>query len=330
MNTRETDPGGAASAGRRRPAFLRHAPAVALLVVLVASYGPVVIELVRDWIRDPNYHHGFLIPVISGYLLWQRRREWAEDPARPSGWGLVGIVVAAAMLILGSAGAEVFTQRLSLLLLLGSLVLFLHGWRRLRRVAFPLAFLLFAIPLPYLLYFGLTAPMQSLAAKFAILGLKAIGVPLVAQGNVIHLANGSLEVAEACSGIRSLYAFLALGALVAQSTSVPFWGRLLIFLATIPLSVIGNAVRVWASGVGTCMVGPEVTRGTVHELFGLLVFAVSLGVFLLFKKVIGRAWSHAGSSPSPSSDSPESTPGSSAAGERQTPSSPPSSSSRQS
>lgn len=327
MSRPETEPSGSASDGRPSPALLRHAPGIALLAVLIASYGPVVIELVKDWIRDPNYHHGFLIPVISGYLFWNRRRELVSDPVRPSWFGLGGILLAAAMLVLGSAGAEVFTQRMSLLVLVGSLVLFLYGWRRLRRIAFPLAFLLFAIPLPYLIYYGLTGPMQALAAKCAILGLKAIGVPLVAQGNVIHLANGSLEVAEACSGIRSLYAFLALGALVAQSTSVPIWGRLLIFLATIPLSIIGNAVRVWASGVGTCIVGPEVTRGTAHELFGLLVFAVSLGVFLLFKKVVGKAWSRAGSSPSPLSGSPGSTPGDSGAADRPTKLSPPSSSS---
>jgi exosortase len=327
MSLPEAERSGSASDGNRSPTLLRLAPGIALLVVLIASYGPVVIELVQDWIRDPNYHHGFLIPIVSGYLLWNRRRELVSDAARPSWFGLVGILLAAAMLILGSAGAEVFTQRLSLLVLVGSLVLFFYGWRRLRRVAFPLAFLLFAIPLPYLIYYGLTGPMQALAAKCAILGLKAIGVPLVAQGNVIHLANGSLEVAEACSGIRSLYAFLALGALVAQSTSVPIWGRLLIFLATIPLSIIGNAVRVWASGVGTCLVGPGVTRGTPHELFGLLVFAVSLGVFLLFKKVVGNAWSRAGSSPSPLSGSPGSTPEGSEAGDRQAKPSPPSSSS---
>jgi len=327
MKLPEAERLGAASGGRRVPALLRHAPGIALLAVLILSYGPVLVELVRDWIRDPNYNHGFLIPLISGYLVWSRRGELVSGEAKPSLLGLGGILVAVAMLILGTAGAEVFTQRVSLLLLLGSLVLFFYGWRRLRRVAFPLVFLLFAIPLPYIIYYGLTGPMQALAAKCAVLGLKAIGVPLLAQGNVIHLANGSLEVAEACSGIRSLYAFLALGALVAQSTSIPAWGRLLVFLATIPLSIVGNAVRVWASGVGTCLVGPEVTHGTVHELFGLLVFAVSLGVFLLFKKVVRNAWSHAGSSPSPLLDSPGSTPESSEAGDRQTKRSPPSSSS---
>ncbi len=327
MSVPETEPASAASGGRQDPKLLRQALGIALLAVLILTYGPALVELVRDWIRDPNYNHGFLIPIISGYLIWKRRGELASSAAKPSWLGLGGILVAAALLILGTAGAEVFTQRVSLLVLLGSLVLFFRGWQQLRRVAFPLAFLLLAIPLPYIVYYGITGPMQALAAKCAVLGLKAIGIPLVAQGNVIHLANGSLEVAEACSGIRSLYAFLALGALVAQATPVPIWGRLLIFLATIPLSVVGNAVRVWASGVGTCMVGPEVTRGTVHELFGLLVFAVSLGVFLLIKKVVSKSWSHVGSSPSPFSDSPESTPESSGEGERQPKQSPPSSSS---
>jgi exosortase len=199
-----------------------------------------------------------------------------------------------------------------LIVLLASLVLFLYGWHHLRLVAFPLALLFLAIPLPYVIYYGLTGPMQTLAAKFAVWGLRGIGVQALAQGNMIHLPQGSLEVAEACSGIRSLYAFLAVGALVAYSTSIPLWGRLILFSATIPLSVAGNAVRVWGSGLGASMIGPEATHGTAHELFGLLVFTISLGVFYLLKKATGSLWSSATLPPCSSSASPGSMPENSA------------------
>jgi exosortase A len=268
----------------------RFAPAIGVFGVLLIVYWPVLVELVKDWIRDPNYSHGFLIPLVSGYLLWTRRQELQRQTPSPSLWGLPGILLAGAMLVLGTAGAEVFTQRMSLLLLLAALVLFMFGWRHLGMVTFPIAFLFFAIPLPYVIYFGLTAPMQTLAAKLAVVGLKATGVPAVVQGNMIHLPQTSLEVAEACSGIRSLYAFLAVGALVAQATPIPLWGRLGVFVLTIPLSVAGNAVRVWGSGMGAYLIGPEATKGAVHELFGILVFLVSLGIFVLLKKVIGKLW----------------------------------------
>jgi exosortase len=314
----------ALSRGSPLKQFARFAPGIAVLAALLASYGSVIVELVRDWIRDPNYHHGFLIPVVSGYLVWQRRGELKPDAGGRSLLGLGGILLAAALFILGSAGAEVFTQRMSLLLLLASLVLFLYGRKPLRAVMFPIAFLIFAIPLPYLVYYGLTGPMQAFAAKCAAWGLRAIGVQAIIQGNMIHLSQTSLEVAEACSGIRSLYAFLAVGALVAYFTSMPLWGRLVIFLATIPLSVAGNAVRVWGSGMGACLVGPQATEGTAHELFGLFVFSISLALFFITKKVVRSLWSSDTSSPSSSSPSPASTPPNSA-GSGPSPGSPPSS-----
>ncbi len=282
-----------AAGGRLRPVL-----SIFLLAVPLAVYIPVLIELVRDWIRDPNYNHGFLIPVVSAYLLWTNRQKLRAQPKTPSLLGLLGLLAAAAMLILGTAGAEVFTQRMSFLLMLASLVLFLYGWGHLRLVGFPIAFMFFAIPLPYVIYYGLTSPLQALAAKLAVFGLKGAGIPAVVQGNMIHLPQTSLEVAEACSGIRSLYAFLAVGALVAQATPIPLWGRLLIFALTIPLSVAGNAVRVWGSGLGAYLIGPEATTGTVHELFGIVVFVVALGIFVLLKKVVGKLWSSAPSSPS--------------------------------
>ena len=139
--------------------------------------------------------------------------------------------------------------------------------------------------------------MQTFAAKCAIFGLHLVGVPVAAEGNIIHLSNTSLEVAEACSGIRSLYAFLTLGALVAYSTPAPGWVRATIFLFTIPLSVAGNAVRVFGTGIAVHLFGPSMAEGTVHEMFGMIVIAFSLGVFLILKSIARRLWLSASSSP---------------------------------
>jgi exosortase len=261
-----------------------------MTVVLIAVYAPVTAELARDWIRDPNYSHGFLIPVISAFLVWQGRHKLTAVPARPSWWGMVGLLLAAALLVLGAAGAEVFTQRVSLVLALASIVLLLGGWRRLRLTGFSIAFLLFAIPLPYVIYYDLTAPMQALAAHNAIVGLNGLGIPAVAEGNIIHLPGATLEVAEACSGIRSLYAFLALGALLARTLPLPWWGRIAVFLLTIPLSVVGNAIRVWGSGVAAYIGGPATAEGVPHEIMGLVIFALALGVLYLIGKGARRIW----------------------------------------
>lgn len=268
----------------------RSLPWVLLFGLIAAVYAPILLELGRDWMRDPNYSHGVLMPVISAFLLWRQRKHLASLPRRPVFVGLLGVLVSIALLILGVAGAEVFTQRVSLVLLLASVVLFLLGWRWLRATAFPLAFLLLAIPLPYVLYYTLTSPMQSFAAQCAVFGLKLLGVPVVAQGNVLHLPDTTLEVAEACSGIRSLYAFLALGALMAYFMKIPPLGRILVFLATVPLSVAANALRVWATSLGAYLVGPQVAEGTTHELFGVFVFVFAMGLFFLLRKGVRSLW----------------------------------------
>jgi exosortase len=271
----------------RRPFSL---PVAAAVATVLAVYAPVMAELARDWARDANYSHGFLIPVVSGYLVWASRARLRRIPPAPSWAGLAGLLAGAALLLVGVAGAEVFTQRVSLLVVIASLVLFLAGWEWLRRLAFPIGFLLLAVPLPYILYYGLTGPMQSVAARFATMGLRVVGVPVVAQGNILHLPDVSLEVAEACSGIRSLYAFLAIGALLARSMPVPPWARGAIFLATVPVSVLGNAVRVFMTALGVHLVGPGVARGLAHELFGLIVFGGSLALFLFLRKGVRALW----------------------------------------
>ncbi|MFB3908275.1 MAG: exosortase/archaeosortase family protein [Candidatus Eisenbacteria bacterium] len=277
---------------------------LALIAAIVVAYVPVLFELGRDWLRDPNYHHGILIPLISGYLIWKHKKALNTLSARPAWFGLAGLLISAALLLLGSAASEVFTQRVSLVLLLASLAIYLFGWRHLRLVGFPIAFLLLAIPLPYVIYYGLTAPMQAFAARCALAGLHLVGIPAVNQGNIIHLPEASLEVVEACSGIRSLYAFLAVGALLASSARMSAGWRVALFLTTIPVAIAGNALRVWGSGVQTWLFGPKATQGTLHEIFGLLVFAISLAVFLLIKKLAGYLCCSDGRSRSLLSQSP--------------------------
>jgi exosortase len=280
-----------------------------LMLTVCVVFASVASEIVGDWRRDANYSHGFLIPLVSAYTLWQKKSVLRNTRRSPSLWGLAGLIGALCLFVVGTAAAEVFTQRVSFLILCGSLVCFLFGWRHLRLVVFPIVFLTLAIPLPYVIYYGITMPMQALAAKIAAGGLMVIGIPAMVQGNMIHLAGGvSLEVAEACSGIRSLYAFLAVGALMAYSLRIAWWGRLVVFATAIPLTIAGNAFRVFGSGVAASFFGMEATRGAIHETFGLVVFVVTLSLFYAVQKVAQSIWSHGTSQPSSSSASPASTP----------------------
>jgi exosortase len=286
-----------------RPSWV--APAIVALVVLTA-YGRVILELANDWRTDPNYAHGFAIPLISGFLIWKRRGEFRGLRPSPSNLALGGVLGALGLLILGAAGAEVYTQRVSLIILVASVAVFLHGYGLLRIISFPLAFLLLAVPIPYVLYYGITAPMQTQAAGIAAWGLQAIGVHAAAIGNTLRLPQGNLEVAEACSGIRSLYAFVGVGAIVAYTTTVPLWARLVIFSMTIPLAILGNAVRVWTSGMGVYLIGPRVTKGLPHELFGIAVFLGCMCIFIGVRKLVRSLWSSAQSLPRSSSGQPAS------------------------
>jgi len=185
-----------------------------LVLVVAAVYAPVLAQLAGDWIHDPNYSHGFLVPVISGFLLWRSRKQFQALPRAPLNAGLIGILGSALLLIVGVAGAEVFTQRVSFVLLLASLVLFFAGRAWFKKAAFPLAFLLLAIPLPYLVYYSLTAPMQALAAHAAVTGLGWVGVPAVAQGNIMATQFHTEKSARA--GLQVLKAFCDLEVSVAR------------------------------------------------------------------------------------------------------------------
>ena len=178
------------------------------LTILV--YFDVMSRLIHQWSNDPNFSHGFIVPLFSAFVVWTKRQELMALPVKPSSWGLAVIVVSLVMVIVGSLGAELFVARVSLVLLLGGMVIFLLGWQHFRAILFPWLFLFFMVPIPAIIFAQLTLPLQTLAARLATAALQTVGIPVLREGNVIALPAMPLEVAEACSGIRSL---LSLGTL---------------------------------------------------------------------------------------------------------------------
>ncbi|MBD3383163.1 MAG: exosortase [candidate division Zixibacteria bacterium] len=251
-----------------------------ILVLILAVYLPVLIDLVVDWYQDDNYSHGFLILPIAAWLIWRKRNELAETPTKMNNLGLLMAIGSLFLLIAGTAGAEYFTARVSFVGLLFSLCLYFFGWQFTRKIWFAFFFMLFMIPIPYVIYYAATFPMQLLASKVAGVVLNAIGLPLIRQGNILHIPNYTLEVAEACSGIRSLFSLLALGALFAYFTQDNKFKAVFLFLATVPIAIAGNVFRVTVTALGAHTVSIKFAEGTLHEISGLIVFVFSL--ILLF------------------------------------------------
>jgi exosortase len=252
-----------------------------LLSLLVLLYGSVLRLLVSQWWTDPNYGHGFFVPLFSGYLLWHERARWMRSEGKPSNFGFLVMLGAVALLFIGSLGAELFTSRFSLLVLIAGIILFLAGWKMLRAVSFPLAFLLFMIPIPVIIYNQITFPLQLIASRLATFWLEVVQVPVLRDGNILILSNYSLEVVEACSGIRSLMSLIALAVAYGHLAEPRRWVRYALILLMVPSAIVTNAIRIMGAGVLAHKFGPLAAEGFLHEFSGWVVFLTTLVLIFL-------------------------------------------------
>jgi exosortase len=261
------------------------------VLALAAVYGGLLIELAKDWIRDDNYSHGFLVLPAAAYMTWQRRAVLRDLPVAPSLSGIAVVGGGLVLLLIGTAGIELFLTRVSIVVVLGGSVLFLFGPSHLRAVAFPLAFLLLMIPLPALIFNQIAFPLQLLASQFGVEVLQGFGIPVLREGNVIVLANTTLEVAEACSGIRSLISLVTLTLLYSYISGHRTAFRAVIVLAAVPIVVLTNGLRVATSGLATHYYGPGMQDGRLHDLTGLIVFVVSFAMIVAVERLLARTLS---------------------------------------
>lgn len=258
-----------------------------LAAVFLALYLPIIIELVGEWYIDSNYSHGFLIIPVSVWLIWKKREILKTIPLETGKWGVPIIAASLVLFILGTAGAEYFTARVSMVGLLLGVTLFLAGPRFVREIWFAFFFLLFMIPIPYIIYYSLTFPLQLLGSKIAAGVLGVLGIPHLRQGNIIHLPdNYSLEVAEACSGLRSLVSLLALGALLAYWTQTSKIKASILFLSTVPIAIAANIFRITVTAVGAYGVSRAIAENFLHELSGTIVFLFSLTSLLILSSLL--------------------------------------------
>ena len=259
----------------------------ALLIALVAFiYARVLIKLVHDWYYIPDFSHGFLIPFFVGYILWRRRAQLRNTPLRPSWAGVIVIVFALLVLLTGIYGADLFLSRISLVFLLVGLIWTFAGIPMLRAVTFPLAVLLLAIPFPAIVFNQITFPLQLLASRVAGVVLPLFGVPVLREGNVIQLPAMQLEVAEACSGIRSLMTLFTVAVVYGYFVEKSAARRWILALASIPIAVAANALRIVGTGLCVQYWNPDKALGFFHEFSGWLMFVISLICLYFTQKLI--------------------------------------------
>jgi exosortase len=269
-----------------RTAFWR---ACVLAACVLLIYAPVLIHLAQQWWDEPDYSHGFLVPLFSAYVLWRRRDDLRKIAPRPSWTGMAILCASLAVLFIGTLGAELFLQRISMLGVLGGLIVWFWGWRMMRATAFPLLFLLLMIPLPGVIYYQIVFPLQILASRLATWTLHRLNLfPVLREGNVIVLPSTRLEVAEACSGLRSLFSLMAIAAMYAYLAEKNNLTRWILCLLVFPIAVAGNAGRVVFAAISAELGGASAVEGWSHLLSGLFLFFGSTLLLLICHAMINR------------------------------------------
>jgi exosortase len=269
---------------RRTQAALAMLAAAMLLVYL-----PTVTSHARQWASADNNSHGFIVAPFAAWFAWQRRGALSALPA-PGHW--LGIPLVAASLCVfaaGQLGAELFLARVSLIGVLAGAIVFVWGWRHLRLLLFPLAFLLLMIPLPAVVFNQIAFPLQLLASRVGETVLSLAGVPVLREGNLLMLPSVTLEVAQACSGIRSLVSLLTLAVLLGTFTGGGRMMRAALALSSVPVAIAANAARVAGTGLAAHWIGPQAAEGFLHEFSGWVVFAAAFALLLAIHRAF-RGW----------------------------------------
>jgi exosortase len=257
--------------------------------LLIACYAPVLARLVRQWNNDEDMGHGFFVPVIAGWIAWQKRDELFSSSLRPNYFGLVLVLYAAAQLWIGTLGAELFLSRTAFLISLVGSVLLVGGTHALKVLAFPIGLLVLMIPLPGVIYNQITFPLQLFASQVAAYTLELIGIPVLRDGNILELASQKLSVVEACSGIRSLLSLTFLSLVYAYFFDSKPWMRWALLLATVPIAIAANAGRVTLTGIMS-EINPEFAHGLAHTASGWVIFMIALVFLVITHQIINQIY----------------------------------------
>jgi exosortase len=250
---------------------------------------PVIFMLVEAWNSRPDASHGWFVVPIAGWIAWTKRKEFLAAPARSCGPALIIVFAGLLLAVMSERIRLESVARLAMLTTLNGLLLFTMGWPRYRVVMFPALFIFLMVPMPVTFTGAITFPLQLMASALAENAISLLGIPVSRMGNVLTLPAGKLEVAEACSGLRSLMTFVTIGVLLAWLTPGRV-RRITVALLAIPFALFANILRLTFTGVGLQMIGPESTSGFIHELVGISAFLISMGLYAASARALGSRW----------------------------------------
>lgn len=226
------------------------------------------------------YSHSYLVPFVSAFLAWRKREHLAQLPRVPTNWGFAFMILACVLVLLSDLLGFRILGQLAMIPMLAGLMLVFVGWRFVRHLWFPLAFLLFMIPLPQSLTTSITFRLKIMAADGAVWLCNAFYLPMLRDGSYIHIVNDRLLVGDVCGGMRSLIALLALGALVAYMSETRMWASIVIVLFSPVIAVVANLLRIAFLCVVAYFGGSELASGWVHDFSGVLIYLVAIGLLL--------------------------------------------------
>lgn len=271
---------------RASPAFL---VTVGLCVALLSATSyDTLLYMARVWTGREEYSHGFLIPIIAVFLVWQRKDQIEKSEFRGSWLGVMVVAVGVVINFVGQLATLFILQQIGLLIAVYGLVLAFAGLRVFRLLAAPLLLLLFMIPLPDFLLNTLSARLQLLSSQIGVGFIRLFDISVYLEGNVIDLGVYKLQVAEACDGLRYLFPLMTLGFIMAYFFRAALWKRLLLFLSSIPITILMNSVRVGTIAVLVEHWGTRMAEGFLHDFQGWAVFMVSATVMLLEMMLLSR------------------------------------------
>jgi exosortase len=262
---------------------------IGAILLLAVLYQRIIAYMAKQWYMDENYSHGFIVPLIAGFFLYERREALKKALVVPWKPGLAVIALGLGQLTLGVLATEYFTMRSSLIVLLAGMVLYWFGREVLKGMALPLCYLIFMVPLPYIIYDAIAFPLKLFVTKASVGFLHLIGITVLREGNIIMFPSITLEVADACSGMRSLVSLIAFGVAYAFFTKNTNLKRWIIIVSAIPIAIFTNAVRVVVTGILAQYWGAQAAEGFFHEFAGLAVFALAIVMLVGVGAVLGKS-----------------------------------------
>jgi exosortase len=258
---------------------------IALSVLTIAAYIPTFIWMIERWsVKDTYYSHGFLVPLISGFIVWLKREKLSRIEIKPSPAGWMLFISGITIHIISALLRVYFTSGFSLLLVLSGIVLLFFGKEYLKELLFPILFLVSMLPLPLVATADISFQLKTFAAQVSTIIINRLGIPAIREGSIIKTMHSYMMVEDICSGIRSLVALISLGALMAYFSGISKPKKAVLFLSSIPIAVSTNVIRIVSLTLASEMYGAQFATGWFHDTMGVLVFVFAfLGLSLVWK-----------------------------------------------